>query len=114
MRKKVYGSYHVDNCVFCGRQATVKNPQKFPVCQEHIAKKLEDIKCACGDWLDIREGKFGTFFTCFHCGAISLHKGLEMMRMTQKKEVKKDAPTPRDTARPREVTVRSDDPLYFS
>jgi ssDNA-binding Zn-finger/Zn-ribbon topoisomerase 1 len=39
---------------------------------------LQDLKCACGGYLDIKEGKFGPFFVCINCNIVSFKKGLDM------------------------------------
>lgn len=74
MRKKIYGSYRVDRCPFCGKQATTKSKQGVPVCINHKENNLPDLKCICGDYLDLREGKYGCYFTCFRCGNVSWSK----------------------------------------
>ncbi len=76
--RKVYGQSQSNNCMFCGSAATTKNEQKVPVCRAHKDSWLNDFKCICGDYLDIRESKFGIFFTCMNCGSVSLSKALEI------------------------------------
>ena len=76
--RKVYGQSRPDNCPFCGKPATSKNMQGVPVCQAHREKLLSDMKCICGEWLDVRSGKFGAYFHCMNCGNISYYKGIEM------------------------------------
>ena len=78
MRKKVYGSYKVENCAICGSVATLKNSQGLSMCTAHKNEELTDLKCICGDYLDVMTGKYGAFFRCFNCGPINLKKGLEM------------------------------------
>jgi hypothetical protein len=90
MRKKIYGSYQTKSCPFCGNTATTANPQKIPVCQKHKSKILEDIKCACGEWLDIKSGKFGAYFYCINCKNISLEKGLSMIEFSKNKTSKEN------------------------
>ncbi len=68
----------MDVCPFCSRQATQKNSQQIPVCLSHKDALLEDLKCACGEYLDVKSGKFGVYFQCFNCGNINYKKGLEM------------------------------------
>jgi len=76
--RKTYGVSKTNTCPFCGRPAYNKNSQGVPVCKDHIKEQLNDLRCVCGSWLDIKEGKYGVFFTCMNCGAINLKKGLEM------------------------------------
>jgi len=85
-RKKIYGQSRVDRCPFCNKHATVKNQQGVPVCSAHKDKKLPDLKCACGEWLDIREGKWGPYFHCMNCGNISFAKAMEMCPILDEKE----------------------------
>ncbi|MFP4119271.1 MAG: hypothetical protein ACLFTH_04420 [Candidatus Woesearchaeota archaeon] len=75
-RKKVYGQNGNAECLFCSKTATTKNEQGVPVCKEHTESILNDFKCACGEYLDIKESKYGIFFTCMNCGAVSLKKAL--------------------------------------
>lgn len=107
---KRYGEARLDRCPFCGRQATVTNVQKVPVCVEHRKNTLNNLKCSCGSFLDLRQGKFGAFFTCFKCGAISMSKALELNKIELPS--KSEAPAKKFG---RSVTeqVRSDDSRYF-
>lgn len=75
MRKK-YGEYKKDVCPFCSKIASVKNEQGVPTCQTHKKNLLQDLKCACGDYLDVMTGKYGPYFRCFNCGNINYQKGL--------------------------------------
>ncbi|MFH1399041.1 MAG: hypothetical protein ABIG95_02935 [Candidatus Woesearchaeota archaeon] len=95
---KKYGKSRVDKCPFCGQQATTLNSQKLPVCTSHKNTQLNDLKCACGSYLEIKHGKFGVFFVCINCGNINLTKALELNSCQSERKV---------------ITVRSDDPLYF-
>ena len=71
---KTYGMSSVAPCPFCGGQAFAKNDQGVPCCTKHKHLKMPDLKCVCGSWLDQRESKFGVFFTCMKCGAVSFSK----------------------------------------
>ena len=75
--QKVYGQSKDTNCLFCGKLATTKNEQEVPVCLDHKNAKLNDFKCACGEWLDLRTSKYGIFFTCMNCGTVSRAKALQ-------------------------------------
>ena len=77
-RRKEYGNYRVDECPFCGKRAVTENSQGVPVCKDHKASKMEGMKCVCGEWLDIKKGKYGSYFNCINCGNISWRKGIEM------------------------------------
>ena len=78
---KRYGESKIDKCPFCGEQSITLNPQKIPVCLKHKMRRLEAMKCICAGFLDIRQGKFGAFFTCPACGAMNLRKALEINRL---------------------------------
>lgn len=75
---KQYGKSQINECPFCGKQVVVKNDQGIPVCKEHKDKKLKNLKCACGEWLDIKQGKWGPYFVCINCGNISFKKGVNI------------------------------------
>jgi ribosomal protein L37AE/L43A len=107
---KRYGESHIDNCPFCGKIAVTKNSQGVPVCRSHTEEKLQDIRCVCGEWLDLLEGKYGPYFRCMRCGNISFKKGIEAnsnFKSTIKNNVADKEPR-------KEIVVRSDqlDALY--
>tara|TARA_B100001971_G_C18116132_1_gene496904 strand:+ start:358 stop:711 length:354 start_codon:yes stop_codon:yes gene_type:complete len=113
---KIYGQSRLENCPFCDKRALTSNSQGVPVCLKHKEKQLNDLKCACGEWLDIRTGKFGPYFVCIRCGNINFRKAMEMNpnagkenqtenRTESKKQIK--APPPTDTV------ITSDDVEYF-
>jgi hypothetical protein len=108
---KRYGESHIDNCPFCGKIAVTKNKQGVPVCKSHIGEKLKDIKCACGEWLDLQEGKFGSYFKCMRCGNISFKKAIEM-NSNFKSTIIQDKTKNKEPRK--EIFVRSDqlDSLY--
>ena len=74
-RRKVYGSYKEESCPFCGKRALAENSQGVPVCEDST---IDNMKCACGGYLDIPKGKWGPFFVCIKCGNINFRRGLEM------------------------------------
>ena len=125
--RKVYGQSRVDKCPFCGKQAVLKNPQGIPVCTKHAKDMLVDLKCICGDWLDVAKGKFGSYFRCMKCGSVSLNKVMEVNpdigKTAEKKEKPKFAEQKKEKPRfsqkpnhtPKEIVVTSDDvDIYFS
>jgi hypothetical protein len=75
---KKYGQSREDECPFCGQRAITQNSQGIPVCMQHKTAILNDMKCVCGDYLDIMQGKFGYFFRCMKCGCISPKKAFEL------------------------------------
>jgi hypothetical protein len=76
--RKVYGQSKIDNCPFCGKRALSKSGQGIPVCVEHKESEILDLKCVCGEWLDVCSGKFGPYFRCMRCGNINFNKALEI------------------------------------
>lgn len=99
---KKYGESKSVACPFCSKPALTKNKQKIPVCQAHVNESIPDIKCVCGSYLDMREGKFGPFFTCINCGAINFNKGMEMLAQNKfKTQMQEKAPV--------EKVIRKDD-----
>ncbi len=99
---KKYGQSRIDKCPFCGQQSVTVNSQKVPVCAKHKNSELKNLRCICGEYLDIKHGKYGAFFTCFNCGNMNLKKVLEINRIED--DLKEQ---------PSEQTVTSDDPRYF-
>jgi len=124
---KRYGESRIENCPFCNKQAIIKNPQGIPVCLAHKTQKLPEMKCSCGEHLMIQEGKFGAFFNCLKCGNINLKRALEINseRITSKDTNVKDnrnatmkpsttkITRKKEKSKPRNETIRSDDPRYF-
>ena len=113
MPRKIYGKSRIDKCPFCGKQAITKNNQGVSVCMAHKHAIMNDLKCACGEYLDIRKGKYGYFFLCMNCGPQSHTKvySLNEVKDTSKKEL-----PIKDTSKkehPKETTITSDDPNYF-
>jgi len=113
---KRYGETRVDNCPFCGRQAIIKSPQGIAVCKDHKDMNLPELKCVCGSYLMMQEGKFGVFFNCIKCGNMNLKKALEVNPNIMKAEKSKEKTTKPNIAKKQESrveTVRSDDSRYF-
>ena len=75
---KKYGESQVVICPFCNKNVTTKNSQKVPVCPDHKRSFLKDLTCFCGDYIDLRDGKWGIYFNCMNCGNLNLKKVLEM------------------------------------
>ena len=106
---KRYGQSKIDLCPFCKKSATTKNSQQVPVCYAHKASILPDLTCFCGDYLDLKDGQFGVYFSCTNCGNINLRKALEMnpeLGKEPKKEEKTESKTNQDK---KEITITSDD-----
>lgn len=75
---KKYGQSQIAKCPFCGMMSTTVNAQKIPTCVKHKESSLDNMKCACGGYLDLKHGKFGPFFTCFKCGIVNMRKALDV------------------------------------
>ncbi|MEK0369477.1 MAG: hypothetical protein QQN62_07745 [Nitrosopumilus sp.] len=123
---KRYGQSKIDNCLFCGRIATVKNAQDIPVCAKHKNTPLPDLKCSCSSYLDLRNGKFGAYFHCLNCGNINMRKALALNpNIGDKQEIEKTANKPEIKNEPaektinkpkqdkKEITITSDDVNYI-
>ncbi|MCK5282575.1 MAG: hypothetical protein KAK00_04150 [Nanoarchaeota archaeon] len=114
---KKYGQSKIDKCPFCNQQATTVNPQSIPVCSRHKNSIIKDIKCICGGYLDIKKGKYGAYFSCMNCGNMNMKKVLEINDIKDDKEtdVKKEKiSTKYNKTDKSEITIRSDDPRYFT
>jgi hypothetical protein len=116
----------LENCPFCGRQAIVMNPQGVAVCTTHREAYL-DLKCICGQPLDVMKGKYGMYGNCLRCGNISLKKALDIndtlkampSLKLQSKDVGvntgvvKQIKLSEANEKPKDTIIRSDDPDYF-
>ena len=109
---KQYGQSKVENCPFCGKRGIIKNGQGVPVCQTHKNSEILDLKCVCGEYLDLKQGKYGPYFSCMNCGNINFNKGLAMNPPIKANDSYKEENEEKST--PKEITVRSDqiDALY--
>ena len=74
VRRKVYGQSKSDVCVFCKKTATVENEQGLPTCKDHKHQSMEDKRCVCGEYMDVKKGKWGAFYLCPNCGPKSISK----------------------------------------
>ncbi len=86
---KRYGQSKENICPFCEKNAVTENPQGVPVCMKHKEECI-DAKCMCGNWLDVRKGKWGPYFFCIRCGNINFRKGMEMNPQIRENETKKE------------------------
>ncbi|MBI2662345.1 hypothetical protein HYX11_02715 [Candidatus Woesearchaeota archaeon] len=116
--KKSYGNYKIVKCPFCLRNATHNNAQGLEVCHIHSKNILEEFKCTCGSWLEVRSGKFGPYFNCMKCGNINYNKGMEIKSITTLKEivnvVKKEVVVKMEVKKEKkEIFVDSNDSRYF-
>ncbi|MBU0457169.1 MAG: hypothetical protein ABH824_00730 [Nanoarchaeota archaeon] len=120
-KRKTYGSYKTTDCPFCGKIATQKNEQGLDVCRLHTKSSLQEIKCTCGKWLEVRSGKFGPYFTCINCGNFNYNKAMEIKNMTTpivpiERKFEEISHTPKKKMikeNPKEITITSNDVEYF-
>lgn len=103
---KQYGQSKIESCPFCGKRALTENEQGVPVCLDHKKSQLNDMRCSCGEWLDLKRGKYGVFFSCIKCGAVNFKRALEMNSGSKIKE-KQDKTEPMKS--PKEITITSDE-----
>ena len=122
---KRYGQSRVDSCPFCDKRATTENSQGIPVCASHKNAILNELKCACGSYLETRTGKFGTYFYCMKCGNVSMKKAMEMNEVKDARQEAANYANPAETlpnnenkesqkATKTEKIITTDDPEYFS
>ena len=89
----MYGTTGIARCPLCGRSALSKNKMGLSVCKDHASFEFPLMKCACGDSLQLKEGKFGPFCICSRCGTINLRKAFEVNNInlsqfaTEKREI---------------------------
>jgi len=111
---KRYGQSKAQNCPFCGKAAVTSNKQGIPVCIKHKGDNL-DLKCVCGEYLDVKNGKFGPYFHCMNCGNINFNKGLSMnsggegYKVQNKTKTMNNSSKKIDNNHKKEVTITSDD-----
>ena len=110
---KRYGQSKVDLCPFCRKDATTKNSQQVPVCYTHKTSILQDLTCFCGDYLELKDGKFGIYFNCTNCGNINIKKALNMNPELGTKPIKEVKTINKKETKLREnkkeITITSDD-----
>lgn len=112
---KRYGQSRDNSCHFCGAIATSKSEQGLVVCHKHVTEKTDEIKCTCGSWLDLRSGKWGSYYNCINCGNVNMAKAMQMKEMTRNKaEVTKKWQEKKERATTKEITIDSNDAFYFS
>ena len=111
---KRYGQSKVELCPFCKKDTTTKNKQQVPVCYAHKASILKDLTCFCGDYLELKDGKFGIYFYCTNCGNFNLKKALDM-NLDVGDEAKTESNTETNPAKKKEneqkkeITITSDE-----
>src|SRR3989338_5088219 len=123
---KKYGQSKIEKCPFCDKSSTIMNSQKVPVCTEHKNETLDDLKCVCGETLDILHGKFGVFFSCMKCGNMNMRKMMEVNTIKPRRKINKTnnskncneskpyySSKTTNSAGKTTTTVRNDDPRYF-
>ena len=108
---KRYGQSKIDVCPFCKKDATTKNSQQVPVCYAHKTSILKDLTCFCGDYLELKDGKFGIYFNCTNCGNVNIKKALEMNPELgeEPKTKEKTESKPQKSKDKKEITITSDD-----
>ena len=112
---KRYGESKAQNCPFCGKSAVVKNSQGVPVCSKHKDKELENMKCACGEYLEVRAGEWGPYFNCLNCGNINFKKAIEInadISKEEPEEIKKVVKQEKKEEK-KEITITSDQLDYM-
>ncbi|MBN2566627.1 hypothetical protein JXB02_00905 [Candidatus Woesearchaeota archaeon] len=109
---KRYGESRIDRCPFCGVQATAYNSQGMHVCARHTDALLGDMKCLCGEALEMRSGKWGVYFSCPRCGNVNSRRVFETNQAVDVSVKKKAGHHQEQDPGPKEIIVRSDDPYW--
>lgn len=125
---KKYGQSRINPCPFCGKTAVAENPQGVPVCSKHLKNFIPDLKCLCGDWLEIKKGKWGPYCHCLRCGNLNFKRILEINPKIEveqttetestigNKETKNKKPVSKkqeEQPTQKEITIDSNDPNFF-
>ena len=106
---KKYGQSKVDSCPFCKKDATTKNSQQVPVCYVHKTSILKDLTCFCGDYLELKNGKYGIYFNCTNCGNINIKKALVMNPELGKEHKPEEKTINKPKQNKKEITITSDE-----
>ncbi len=111
MFPKKYGQSKTPHCPFCQLPAHNKNPQGIPVCLKHKEEELGNLQCLCGEYLDLKDGKYGPFFLCIRCGPQNFNKVLECQKdiKAQPKQEGNSLDKKVQKERPAEITYGSDE-----
>jgi hypothetical protein len=95
---KRYGQSRTASCPFCGAMAIAKNAEGLSVCMAHkkASQKdersgLNDIKCKCDSYLELRNGKYGMYFNCLNCGNVKYDDGMVLKNKQDAAKVGTDA-----------------------
>lgn len=112
---KRYGKSRVDKCPFCSKTAITENSQGVPVCLDHKNKIMQNIKCLCGTFLEIKKGKWGPYGYCINCGNINFRRVLEINKICsiKKNSQIKANPTYKTLKETKTETVIRSDELDF-
>lgn len=108
---KKYGESMVNKCPFCGRQATATNIQGVPVCYHHKKESLGELKCVCGEFVELRTGKHGIYFHCLNCGNISAKKVFDVNNVKTPPKMNKCFKEGHSSRK--ELTITSEDAEFF-
>ena len=106
---KRYGQSKADICPFCRKDATTKNKQEVPVCYVHKSSIVQDLTCFCGDYLELKDGKFGIYFNCTNCGNINIKKALVMNPELGKNPKNEEKIKSKSKESKKEITITSDE-----
>ncbi len=111
---KRYGQSMPSQCPFCEKQATAMSSEGVAVCQAHKNQNLPELKCVCGEAVELRKGKHGIYFFCYNCGNVSSKRIFEVNdikdSISDNSEGKKQQS---NNYSKKEITITSDDADYF-
>jgi hypothetical protein len=91
---KKYGQSKSIPCIFCTdeKPALTFNADGFPCCEKHKASPTPVWRCAQGSVLEVKDGKFGTFFVCGDgCGCLNFNKARELNTGNEKFKIQRQS-----------------------
>tara|TARA_Y100000310_G_scaffold343091_1_gene449154 strand:+ start:3367 stop:3714 length:348 start_codon:yes stop_codon:yes gene_type:complete len=111
---KRYGQSKKTECPFCGKLPIAKNEQGLDVCIKHKGSFLDEMKCFCGAWLELRDGKYGPYFNCLKCGNLNYRRVMEMGNVKERGKVVVEKEIKPKRHEGVEIEITTDDVEYFS
>jgi endogenous inhibitor of DNA gyrase (YacG/DUF329 family) len=106
---KRYGESKKYECPFCGKTAITENNQGVPVCLAHKNEELMNLKCVCGEYVDLLKGKFGPYFHCMRCGNVNFNRIIEF----NERALDNQAAKSKKTEEKKEIKITSRDVDFF-
>lgn len=109
---KRYGESKRYECPFCGKSAVTENFQGVPVCLAHKNEELTNLRCTCGEYVDLLRGKFGPYFHCMKCGNVAFNRIIELNEMALEDQAARSKPVEKNEEK-KEIRTTSRDIDFF-